>query len=146
MTRRVPPCLRQRRRGERGSMSLEMVLLTPALVASILMIAAGARYVDARGQTSSAAFAAARAASLTSNHTEAVAAGRAAATRSLAERGQACAHLTVRIDADDFSPGGQLRATVTCLADLSDLTGLGFPGTKTFTATAVVPIEKHRVL
>ena len=32
-------------------MSIELVLLTPALVACILVIAAGARYVDARGQT-----------------------------------------------------------------------------------------------
>lgn len=133
-------------RHERGSMSLEMVLLTPALVACIVMIAAGARYVDARGQTSSAAFAAARAASLTGNQEAAVAEGREAASRSLDDRGQACAHLTVRIDAGEFHPGGQLQATVTCVADLSDLTGLGLPGHTSFTSTAVVPIEEHRVL
>jgi len=127
-------------------MSIEMVLLTPALVACILAIAAGARYVDARGQTSSAAFAAARAASLTTDAGAAVAAGRRAAERSLADRGQACARLSVRIDAGAFQPGGQLRATVTCLADLSDLSGLGLPGHKSFTSTAVVPIEEHRVL
>lgn len=133
-------------RNQRGSMSIEMVLLTPALVACILAIAAGARYVDARGQTSSAAFSAARAASLTTDQEAAVAAGKDAATRSLADRGQACARLTVRIDAGEFHPGGQLRATVTCVADLSDLTGFGLPGHKSFTSTAVVPIEEHRVL
>ncbi len=127
-------------------MSIEMVLLIPALVACILAVAAGARYVDARAQTSSAAFVAARAASLTQNQEAAVAAGREAASRSLAERGQACARLTVRIDAGEFHPGGQLRATVTCVADLSDLTGFGLPGHKSFTSTAVVPIEEHRVL
>ena len=126
-------------------MALEMVLLTPALVASILMIAAGGRYVEARGQTSSAAFAAGRAASLTSSHGAAVAAGRAAATRSLADRGRSCTRLTVRIDTGNFHPGGQLRAMVTCVTDLSDLSGLGLPGSKEFTATAVVPIEEHRV-
>lgn len=138
--------MRSRRRDERGSMSIEMVILAPVLVACILAIAAGARYVDARGQTSSAAFAAARAASLTSDQEAAVAAGRQAATRSLADRGQACARLWVTIDAGEFHPGGSLRATVTCVADLSDLTGFGLPGTKSFTSTAVVPIEEHRVL
>jgi Flp pilus assembly protein TadG len=127
-------------------MSIEMILLTPALVACILMVAAGARYVDARGQTSSAAFAAARAASLTGNQEAAVAAGRRAAARSIAERGEACATLTVTVDAAEFQPGGDLRATVTCLANLSDLTGFGLPGHAQFTATAVVPIETYRVL
>ena len=133
-------------RCERGSMSIEMVLLTPALVAAILVIAAGARYVDARGQTSSAAFAAARAASLTTDAQAAVAAGRRAAERSLADRGQACSRLSVRIDAGAFQPGGQMRATVTCVADLSDLSGLGLPGHTSLTSTAVVPIEEHRVM
>jgi Flp pilus assembly protein TadG len=131
---------------ERGSMSIEMVLLTPVLVACILVIAAGARYVDARDQTSSAAFAAARAASLTGDQQAAQAAGRAAATHSLADRGQACASLRVHIDAHAFHPGGQLRATVICVADLSDLSGFGLPGHKSFASTAVVPIEEHRVL
>ena len=110
------------------------------------MIAAGARYVDARGQTISAAFAAASAASLTTDRQAAVAAGRTAAARSLAERGQACATLTVRIDAGGVPAGRPIRATITCVADLSDLTGLGLPGHKSFTATAIVPIEQHRVL
>ena len=63
------------RRDERGAMAIELVILTPALVAAIMVIAAGARYVDARGQTNSAAFAAARAASLTTNQEAAVAGG-----------------------------------------------------------------------
>jgi len=128
-------------------MSIELVLLTPVLVGCILVIAAGARYVDARGQTSSAAFAAARAASLTADQSAAVAAGRSAATRALAERGQACSRLTVSINAGAFHPGGQVRATVTCVADLSDLGGgVALPGHKSFTSTAVVPLEEHRVL
>ena len=125
-------------------MAIEMVFLTPALVACILVIAAGARYVDARGQTINAAFSTARAASLTTNQHDALAAGRRAATRSLAERGQACASLTVVINAGDFAPGGTIRATITCVTDLADLSGVGLPGHKTFTATATVPLERHR--
>jgi Flp pilus assembly protein TadG len=125
-------------------MAIELMLLTPALVACILVIAAGARYVDARGQASDAAFAAARAASLTTNQEAAVQAGRRAAAESLAERGQACATLTVVIDAGEFQAGGEIQATITCVADLSDLSGIGLPGHKSFTSAATVPLEQHR--
>lgn len=131
------------RRDERGAMAIEAVILTPVLVAAIMLIAAGARYVDARGQTNHAAYAAARAASLTTNQEAAVQAGRKAAEDSMAERGRACSDLEVDIDAGDFNPGGNVRATVSCTADLSNL-GVPMPGTKTFTFTAVVPLEEHR--
>lgn len=132
------------KRDERGVMAIEILILTPLLVAAIMLIAAGARYVDARGQTNSAAYAAARAASLTSNQEAAVQAGTQAAQDSMSERGHACATLKVDIDAGDFTPGGDVRATVTCVTDLSDLVGFGLPGSKTFTDTAVVPLEQHR--
>lgn len=135
-----------RRRDESGSLSVEMVILTPVLVGCILTIAGGARLVEAEFQVSHAASVAARAASLESAVDSAVDAGTSAAARSLADRGQACTSLDVRIDASQFQPGGQLRATVTCHADLSDLVGFGLPGAKSVTATAVVPIESHRVL
>ena len=132
------------RRDERGVMAIEVAILTPVLVAAIMVIVAGSRYVDARGQTNSAAFAAARAASLTTNQEAAVSAGRTAAQAAMSQRGQACARLTVDIDAGEFRPGGGLRATVTCLADFSDLAGFGLPGSKAFTSTAVVPLEQYR--
>lgn len=133
------------RRDEHGVMAIELLILTPLLVAAILVIVAGARYVDARGQTNSAAYAAARAASLTSNQQAAVHAGTTAAEQSMSHRGDACATLTVVVDAGDFAPGGDVTATVTCVADLSDLVGFGLPGSKTFTSTAVVPLDQHRV-
>jgi len=125
-------------------MSVELVLLTPALVACILLIAAGARYVTARGETTDAAYAAARAGSLATDPQSAQVAAQAAASRSLAMRGRSCTSLSVHVDASDFGPGGQVRTTVSCTADLSDLTGLGLPGHRVFTATAVVPLEQHR--
>jgi hypothetical protein len=126
-------------------MAIEVVILTPALVAAIMVIAGGARYVDARGQVNSAAYAAARAASLTTNQEAAVQAGTKAAEQSMSQRGLACASLTVSVDAGDFNPGGDVSATVTCVADLSDVAGVGaIPGSKTFTFTAVVPLEQHR--
>jgi Flp pilus assembly protein TadG len=126
-------------------MAIEVVVLTPLLVAAIMVIAAGGRYVDARGQVNGAAYAAARAASLTRNQEAAVQAGTQAAEQSMSRRGLACANLAVSVDAADFNPGGDVRATVTCVADLSDVVGVGgIPGSKTFVFTAVVPLEEHR--
>lgn len=132
------------KRDERGTMSIELVVLTPVLVAAIMVVAAGARYVDARGQVNSSAYAAARAASLTTNQEAAVQAGTKAAEDSMSRRGRACSDLAVKVDAGDFVRGGDVRATVTCVADLSDVVGFGLPGSKTFTDTAVVPLEQHR--
>lgn len=135
---------RGRTKDERGSMSVELVLLTPALVACILLIAAGARYVAARGEATDAAYAAARAGSLTTSQDVASAAARTAAYRSLADSGRSCTNLSVTVQAGEFRPGGQIRATVTCTANLADLTGLGLPGHRAFTASATVPLERYR--
>jgi hypothetical protein len=63
----------------------------------------------------------------------------------MTDRGQACAELDVRIDVHDFVAGGSIRATVTCVTDLADLTGFGLlPGHKSFTTTATVPLDQHR--
>lgn len=132
-------------RGERGAMSVELVVLTPVLVGCLMVLAGAARYLDAEDQVSSAAWASARAASLEPSTRSAAAAGRTAATQALADRGKACVRLDVSLDTQAFAPGGSVRATVTCHADLSDLAGFGL-GSRTFTATAVVPIEVHRMM
>ncbi len=127
-------------------MSIEMVVLTPVLVGCIMLIAGGTRFVEASDQVEAAAAIAARAASLETNSETAAAAGRVAAQRALTDRGAACVDLDVALDVDGFRAGGAVRANVTCRADLSDLAGFGLPGSKTFTATAVVPLDQHRVL
>lgn len=133
------------RQDERGAMAIEIVILTPLLVGAIMIIVAGARYVDARGQVNDAAYAAARAASLTTSQAAAVQAGTQAAAHAMDQRGMACAHFEVSIDAGDFKPGGDIEATVVCVADLSDLADVGLlPGSKTFTYTAMVPLDVHR--
>jgi Flp pilus assembly protein TadG len=136
----------RRRREENGFMAVELVMLTPLLLGAIMIIIGASRYVDARDQVSAAAFAAGRAASLTSNADEAYQRGRAAAAGALAERGPSCATLRVGVNTANFTPGGSVRVTVTCVADLSDVVGFGLPGHKAFTITAVVPIDVHRVM
>jgi len=128
-------------------MSIEMVVLTPVLAGCIMMVAGGTRFVEASDQVGAAAAIAARAASLETNAAAAAAAGRVAAQRALTDRGASCVDLAVAVDVSGFRAGGAIRATVTCRADLSDLAGFGgLPGSKRFTASAVVPLDQHRVL
>lgn len=129
---------------EAGVMAVEAVVLAPVMVAMILTVVGLGRYAEARGQVNDLAYAAARAASLQTDPQVAEHAGRDAAQAAVAELGKSCARLEVSFTGSDFTTGGQARAEVTCTADLGDVTGYGIPGSKTFTAVAVVPIEQHR--
>jgi Flp pilus assembly protein TadG len=131
-------------RDERGATAVELVLMAWVLVGFIVTVVGAGRFVDGRGQVNDAAYAAARAASLAPNLDAARVAGQRAARESLAVRGKACTTLTVSLAGTDFRSAGHVKAEVTCQADLSDVVGFGLPGTKSFTATAVVPIEQYR--
>lgn len=140
---RLEPPTRHLPRTEAGSAAVELVLVAPLLVGLILTVVAGGRIVDARGQVNDAAYAGARAASLNLGP-GGLDAGRVAAEQSLADRGKSCASLSVTFAGSDPQPGGRIRATVHCVTNLHDLVGFGLPGTKEFTAIAVVPIEQYR--
>jgi len=133
-------------RGERGATAVELVMMASLLMGFIMSVVGAGRLVDARGQVNDAAYAAARAASLESNLDAAREAGTKAARESLADRGKACTTLTVSLAGTDFRTAGHVNAEVTCQADLGDVVGFGLPGTKSFTATAVVPIEQYRTI
>jgi hypothetical protein len=133
-----------RRREERGAAAVEMLLMAPLLMAFVLVVVAGGRYTDSRGQVNDAAYAAARAASLESTIEAGQQAGREAAVDALDERGKACVNLEVSFAGTDFQPGGQVQVSVQCRADLRDVVGFGIPGSKWFSADAVVPIERYR--
>ena len=65
-------------------------------------------------------------------------------SRSLGEAGVSCTDLDVDVDLSDYQPGGQVRVTVSCTAQLADVALAGFPGAAIFTATSTVPIETYR--
>ena len=52
----------------------------------------------------------------------------------------------VSTDVTNFVSGGSVTVTVTCVAQLSDVTAPGLPGTKTFSATATAPIDPYSVV
>ena len=147
LRRRIPSGLR-RRRDERGSAGIELLITATASAALVLVVVAAGRYNDGQAQANDAAYAAARAASLVANPAEAVTAGRNAAAHALADRGKSCQNLSVSFAGSNFNPGGQVIAEVRCTVSLTDTGSVGAqlglrPQTQ-FTQRAVVPIEKYR--
>ncbi|MGQ0468005.1 MAG: TadE/TadG family type IV pilus assembly protein [Sporichthyaceae bacterium] len=137
MTRRP-----NRPRRDEGSVAVEVVLVAPLLIALLLLVAGLGRIAHTRGQVDGAAADAARTASLHRDPARAKQAGTDAARAHLGQR--ACRDLDVAIDTTGFRPGGQVVASVRCTASLAGLGLSGLPGTRTFTATAVAPLDAHR--
>ena len=129
---------------DRGSATLELVLLTPALVMLLLLVVAGGRIVEARGQVDGTAREAARAASIARTSSEATTAATQIAQARLASAGLTCQSLTVDTNTARFQPGGSVTTTITCTVDLSDLVALTIPGSRTLTASATEPIDVYR--
>lgn len=129
---------------DRGSASLELVLLTPVLLVLFLLVVMGGRYAQARADVDSAARDAARAGSLARSPAEAKAAAEDAAERRLSDRDVVCADLEVILDIADFRPGGDVAATVRCQVDLADLSGLGLPASMSFESGFSQPVDVFR--
>lgn len=140
--------LRRRLTGERGSVSLELVILTPGLLLVLGVLIYGGRLELAKQSVQSAATQAAREASIARTQPEANSTADVAATRSLAEQGLDCVSSSVSVDTSGFaSPAGtpaSITAEVTCVVNLSDLAVPGIPGSQTVTATADSPLDTYR--
>lgn len=127
-----------------GFGSLELVILTPVLLLMLLLVVGFGRLTHGRDLVQQAASAAARAATLNSNPTQAGSDATEAAHEVLDHAGVSCNPFTVTPDTSEFGPGGQVSVTVTCTTSLSDLGLVGFPGHKTLTASATSPLEEFR--
>ena len=130
-----------RLRGEEGSATTELVILTPLLILLLLFVVALGRLAGARGDVDGAAAQAARAASIARDPT---AAATQAAQMALASQHVTCAHLGVAVDTTAFTPGGNVAVTVSCSVDLSTLTGLHLPAHETVTDRFVEPLDRYR--
>ena len=134
----------RRYRRDRGSAATELVLLTPALVAMLLLVVMGGRYAQARADVDAAARDAARAGSIARGPDSAAADGEDAARARLHEGDVTCRTLNVVLDTAEFRAGGSVTATVSCTVDLGDLTGLALPTSRTFTASFTEPVDVYR--
>jgi Flp pilus assembly protein TadG len=144
-TRRTDPRTRarsRRARGDRGQMAVEMVLMTPVMVAFLLLVVACGRYVMVRGEVEAASRDAARAASLARDPGDATADAESTAEGSLSGDRATCD--PVQLDLTDFVAGGTVTARLTCRVDLSDLGLLGLPGSVKVQATSAAPLDLYR--
>jgi Flp pilus assembly protein TadG len=134
------------RRCERGSISVELVVLAPGLALLLLLIAAGARVVEVQGHIDGAARDAARAASVARSYAQAAQAAQQAARADLGPT-SLCAPRTVGVQVAGYPAvpltvtAGAVTVTVTCTVNMSPFTALGFGLSKRFTGQAVAPLD-----
>lgn len=110
---------------ERGAVTVELVLIVPAVVLVIALMTAGWRIWSVRAQADDAAGAGARAASLASDAPSADAAARAAVAAELATVASHCVAPQVQVDVSAFTAPagatGEVRVDVHCEVGFRDL-------------------------
>lgn len=129
------------RRGQRGSMAIEIVILTPVLIAFTLLVVAGGRFVGRQGDVDSVARDAARAASLerTAGAAETVAREVAATSR---PSGADCQDAVV--DTASWRAGGSVGVTIRCRVSYSGLGLIGLPGSAGVEGSSRAPLDEFR--
>lgn len=134
-------------RRERGSLSVELVTVTPGLVLLLLLVGAAGRVVGAQELLDGAARDAARAASIAPSPQQA---SQAALQAAQADLGQSswCTANSVQALVTGFPaagqpvpPGQDVAATITCEVNMSLFTPLGFHPAMVFTGQAVAPLD-----
>jgi Flp pilus assembly protein TadG len=131
-------------RDDRGSVTVELALITPLLLLFLVFVVALGRLAEARQQVDDAASQAARAATVSASAGGASGAAQEAASASLASDRVTCSHLSVVTDISSYNPGGEVHVQVTCAVALADLSLLHLPGTETISGAATSPIDRFR--
>lgn len=133
---------------ERGSSTLELAIITPALLLLLGLVVVGGRVQVASGALEHAAATAAREASLMRAGTAAQAAASVAAARELDGQDLRCAATSTTVDTSGLTRRvGQpatVAVTLTCTVSFADLALPGLPGARTLTATATSPLDRFR--
>ena len=134
----------RRRRDDRGSIAVEVAVIAPAFVFLLLLVVFAGKVAEADGNVERAAADGARAASLRQHPGDAVSDAEAAVQANLTHAGVPCADLTIAVDTSEFQPGGSVAVTVRCEASMADVTLLGVPGRRAFSARSVEVIDTYR--
>ncbi len=128
--------------GDRGLTTLEVVILTPLIIAFILVLVAFGQLVSGRSAVNGAARDAARAGSLERSTQDAMREARAVAE---AQLGDVCAGDTVSVERTTpagHRPGSLFGIEVSCRVRGLDM--LGVPVTHTLSGTSSSPIDPYR--
>ena len=137
-----------RPRGDRGSTTIEAVIILPTFMLFVALIIAAGRVQMARQSVDAAAVEAARAASISRNAGEAQTRASASGNQALTNQGLRCTSTSVSIDTSGYSvPVGtpaSVSATIVCILDVSDVAIPGLPGAITITRSASSPLDTYR--
>jgi len=135
-------------REERGSVTVELALLVPALVLVLGLLVAGGRIWFARTSVAEAAQTAARAASLARTAPAASSAGQDAGRASLATAGLRCSSASVQVHTAGFAvPVGApatVRSSVRCTVPLQDILLPGLPGSLLLSGEGASALDTYR--
>lgn len=129
---------------QEGFAALELAILTPVIIAMLLLVVGLGRVSHGRQLVDQAAAAAARAAALENAPGPASTAAQQAAQDTLSQAGVSCGQLHLDVNTGAFGPGGYVDVTVRCTANLSGLALAGMPGSVTLRATSRSVLETHR--
>lgn len=133
---------------QRGSASVEITLLIPALLITLGLLIIGGRIWFARTTVNEAADSAARAASLARSSGEAATLGRNAADQSLSTNGLRCASTSVEVNTAGFGVPVGTSATITtsisCRVTYADLLLPRIPGGVDLTASGASALDTYR--
>lgn len=139
---------RRRQRPERGSMSVEAVILGPALLLMLGVVIGLGRLGLADNAIDQAVHDAARIASIEQSANTAQTKAYEAAQASLAAQGIACSSLSVTVDPSGFTTpvgvSGNVTVRISCTVSLADQFLPVMPGSKTLTAEASRAIDTYR--
>jgi Flp pilus assembly protein TadG len=131
-------------RHQDGSVTTEVVLLTPVLLVLLGFVIMTGRIGEVDGAVAHAAQQAARAGTLTGNPDTARTAASSTVRANLAHLGIACTRLEVTVDTSRFRPGGDVAVEVACTVALADVAFTGLPGQRTVSSRAVEVIDLYR--
>ncbi|MDQ1249783.1 MAG: hypothetical protein QG597_4159 [Actinomycetota bacterium] len=140
---------------DRGSVTIEVAILAPALLMLLGLAIVGGRYELAAGTIEAAASAGARAASLARTAADAQRDARRLVEASLHDQDLHCRNTTVSVDTSGFATRQVLRpaetpvpahvtVTLTCQLDTALLSLPGLPGSTTIRATASSVLDTYR--
>ena len=135
-------------RDERGSATLELAILAPALLGLFAVVIAAGRIETAGAALDQAASAAARQASLARTAATANTMATRAAQASLRSQHLTCTALRITVDSSGFRSAhgqpAQVSVAITCTVPLSDLAIPGMPGRRTLRASMTSPLDRYR--
>lgn len=134
-------------RDDRGNLTLEAVIIAPALLMFLALIVAAGRIMIAGGAIEAAARDAARQASIARDPGTARANAVASAQAALQREGLQC-DPAVSVDTSGFArqigTPAAVHVQVRCTVRLADLVITGMPGFRTLTASFSSPIDPYR--